>query len=617
MNIVANITPEEFARFNGPFVVVKYDKETSDIDTSIEKSEIVMRSVFGLKGPINDDGTVSFDNLRGRISFVSPNYDPMERGVFSAFFDSTGRVRWILHNKADVLTDEIIKNSIPNNKIVTIEAHLTPEKFADFNGPFFVKNVYSWDVDADGSKVKNEKIVNRFCILLNGPMNDDGTVPPASQGDKIAFVSTSLIGQIINPAEVEFVVFYDEKGKLQWILREKSSETIDGNLRYTVYLDENNKQHSFFDYYDTIFDVESAAYYIDDDILKWIPDKSRDCIDYLQSEVNSLMHRQLDLIHQTINRLLDGDFYPILCLSDSFISYFEEIKNNNIQDRTIAVARYLFGYKDCLGRLVIPQKPYKPVLQTVPTTKTITYIKGGLFRFGEKKVIKKVVPRPEEDIKRERKQAKQLYEKQLQVYADASNKYELALSEYNSILYDRIQLVAQNESAILSRLLSSGFQNSEKFIQVDDHPQRGRSEDLLFESLMRIMPSSVRIDACSSGYYPDLTVVTSNGVNIDIEVDEPYEMATKKEIHYIGCSDEDRNAVLTSKQWIVVRFSEKQIITDCSSCTRIIEQLKQFVETGDISALENVLSLKNSMQDKRWTKEESRLMALSNYRNTY
>ena len=102
-------------------------------------------------------------------------------------------------------------------------ARVTPEEFAKLYGPFFVKNVYRWDTDADGNKVRSSEIVNRFCIRLKGPMNADGTVPPASQGDQIAFVSTSLEGKNINPDEVEFACFFDDKGQPQWILQKKGA----------------------------------------------------------------------------------------------------------------------------------------------------------------------------------------------------------------------------------------------------------------------------------------------------------------------------------------------------------------------------------------------------------
>jgi len=120
-------------------------------------------------------------------------------------------------------TIDTMEKTVNNLRYDKAVARVTPEEFARLNGPFFVKNVYAWDTDADGNKVKTDTIVNRFCIRLKGPMNADGTVPPASQGDQIAYVSTSLEGKNINPDEVEFAAFFDEKGQLQWILQKKGA----------------------------------------------------------------------------------------------------------------------------------------------------------------------------------------------------------------------------------------------------------------------------------------------------------------------------------------------------------------------------------------------------------
>lgn len=42
-------------------------------------------------------------------------------------------------------------------------------------------------------------------------------------------------------------------------------------------------------------------------------------------------------------------------------------------------------------------------------------------------------------------------------------------------------------------------------------------------------------------YAPDLVLYNGCSCPVDIEIDEPYEYKTKKEIHYMGCGDEERN----------------------------------------------------------------------------
>ena len=94
-------------------------------------------------------------------------------------------------------------------------------------------------------------------------------------------------------------------------------------------------------------------------------------------------------------------------------------------------------------------------------------------------------------------------------------------------------------------------------------------------------------------------------------------MNSKKEIHCIGGDDDTRNARIAQKEWIVLRFSEKQVMTNCASCTRIIEDLIAIVENGDLQALDELTTMLSLVSDKRWTKEVARMMALENYRESY
>ena len=78
-----------------------------------------------------------------------------------------------------------------------------------------------------------------------------------------------------------------------------------------------------------------------------------------------------------------------------------------------------------------------------------------------------------------------------------------------------------------------------------------------------------------------------------------------------------RNERICDKDWIVVRLSERQVVRNCDVCVRILQFLIKFVETGYMYYLNDLLNERYSIQEKRWTKEEARLMAINNYRNTY
>ena len=98
-------------------------------------------------------------------------------------------------------------------------AHKDFEAFAKFKGPFFVDAVYKVIENEDGKKVVTDEIANMFVRKIVGPLAPDGiTVPPESQGDTIAFVSTNYDPE----QEGEFAAFRDEDGQLQWILQNKT-----------------------------------------------------------------------------------------------------------------------------------------------------------------------------------------------------------------------------------------------------------------------------------------------------------------------------------------------------------------------------------------------------------
>ena len=84
-----------------------------------------------------------------------------------------------------------------------------------------------------------------------------------------------------------------------------------------------------------------------------------------------------------------------------------------------------------------------------------------------------------------------------------------------------------------------------------------------FEILQNI---TIPIKNRNYGYKPDIALIwKEKNIFIDIEVDEPYDIVTRKPIHYIECSDELRNKYMQENGWFVLRFSEEQIVNDIES----------------------------------------------------
>lgn len=148
---------------------------------------------------------------------------------------------------------------------------------------------------------------------------------------------------------------------------------------------------------------------------------------------------------------------------------------------------------------------------------------------------------------------------------------------------------------------------------VNASAQKGYWEDLLSAELKLKFPESVFLGGNIGNYYPDI-ILKINNIWIDIEIDEPYDYKTRKEIHYLGGEDNKRNSFFIENNWFVVRFSERNILKNLPSCMEIIKSIIDFILIGDVQLLMKTQNLMEQICHKRWTKEESRIMALNRTR---
>lgn len=126
------------------------------------------------------------------------------------------------------------------------------------------------------------------------------------------------------------------------------------------------------------------------------------------------------------------------------------------------------------------------------------------------------------------------------------------------------------------------------------------------------------------GYYtPDFAYIDiNNNVFIDIEIDEPYtprqypnSESELKLTHYLG-ADNTRNEYFINCNWIVVRFSEFQILNYSDACCYYLAQLVYLV-TEDESILKNFSGEFKLPIDKIWTYDEAKIMANNRQRLKY
>lgn len=204
----------------------------------------------------------------------------------------------------------------------------------------------------------------------------------------------------------------------------------------------------------------------------------------------------------------------------------------------------------------------------------------------------------------------------LDVYAQELKTYENQYAEYleNRQYQSDFLNDPSNQKRVFLNFYRHSFAPSKECSPTEDIPQKGWAENALFYELMKRIPEHVKIDMQIDQYYPDI-VIQCGSVNVDVEIDEPYDFKTRKETHYWGCSDEYRNEYFTENDWIVIRFTESQIVKHLNACVNLIVD---FVESFSYKGYDSFMRLHEfEFQESLWTKEQSRMMAIENYRQSY
>ena len=152
----------------------------------------------------------------------------------------------------------------------------------------------------------------------------------------------------------------------------------------------------------------------------------------------------------------------------------------------------------------------------------------------------------------------------------------------------------------------------------------GVSEPKLFEALQRLKEVEPEIEVIKNvtlpikkrnyGYKPDIAILwKSKGIAIDVEIDEPYDIKSRRPIH--GLDDEKdyiRNAYFLENGWFVIRIAEEQVIKNVDGIYGYVSKIisvfaKDERFTRDCS-IDPVM---------RWSKEEAKKMAVDGYREKY
>jgi len=182
----------------------------------------------------------------------------------------------------------------------------------------------------------------------------------------------------------------------------------------------------------------------------------------------------------------------------------------------------------------------------------------------------------------------------------------------------------QNKKDLLQNLkLENQIRLIKQPSKANKETQQGISENYFFKYLnLHFASNDFEIMRyCELGhYFPDFVLKHKSGIILDIEIDEPYVGHTKEVIHYYNpeqdfYSDQYRNEFFLSNYWIVIRFTEKQVINHPDSCCFEIANFLFF--NFDIDIPNSLTFFGPVPKEKLWSNQKANEMALFDYRNNY
>ncbi|WP_414623837.1 hypothetical protein [Calothrix sp. CCY 0018] len=221
------------------------------------------------------------------------------------------------------------------------------------------------------------------------------------------------------------------------------------------------------------------------------------------------------------------------------------------------------------------------------------------------------------------------YPKRLQEYRHQEKDYGIQRSQYEERQrrHEEEQRIAQTPERIAQWQRNQLLEVLAYTVPHDgdcSSAQEGASEERFRSYLRRYFPNqthvglTLEIPDFPHPFTPDIAYI-DRAINlyIDIEVDEPYVYHTGQPTHYAGARrDNNRNNFFYDKNWVVIRFSEQQVVCHPHSCCKTVAQVIAQI-TGDNSILNQFISTPDLHQQRQWTEDEAIQMAQRGERDNY
>lgn len=154
----------------------------------------------------------------------------------------------------------------------------------------------------------------------------------------------------------------------------------------------------------------------------------------------------------------------------------------------------------------------------------------------------------------------------------------------------------------------------------------GVTEPLLIKALQKLTQlvpeielhqnTSLSISNRNYSYRPDMVLVwKKHNLYIDVEVDEPYDIVSRKPIHYTGSGDYLRNLYFISQGWVVIRFSEEQVYKTADHCVAYIANILK--EITKESVFDELIATHELDEQERWSFEKAQELEREKHRESY
>ena len=129
---------------------------------------------------------------------------------------------------------------------------------------------------------------------------------------------------------------------------------------------------------------------------------------------------------------------------------------------------------------------------------------------------------------------------------------------------------------------------------------------------------NIPLELNTSQYVPIVNLVyveSDSGLCVAIQIDEPYDTLTKEPRHCLG-SDELENHTILQKNWVVIRFSEEQVVCHTHSCCKVLARTIADI-TGNQTQFRQLETVPDPPLMPVWTYKEALSMAKINARQAY